>query len=261
MTNVSPLLRLVVISFAVSLSLICAASSGAQSGRRVRKSEAPAPTPEPTPTPDQPSKKEEGVVTFIVGVDRYHGFSAIPFSYYDTIARACAGRLDDQPSVRIVFGQKDMTRSDAVRKAQAEKEAYVVWLQLQVQSVSGDPSRVDNLNALFIEYAVFAPTTAKQVAWGHTYQQGTRKGPVVVGPSTSSRSNIDLSERRLKEAAREAAERILSALKLRSIPPHVACAPSPPGIARFDYFSRVQRVNRLAIFLVNYAPLYLQRWR
>lgn len=221
MKNVSPLLRLVIVGFALSLSLICTANANAQSGRRVHKTAAPAPTPEPSPT-DTPSKKEENVVTFIVGVDRYHGFSNIPFSYYDTIARACAGRLDDQPAVRVEFAQKDMTRADAVRKAEAEKEAYVVWLQIQVESLYGDPSRVDNLNKLYLEYAVFAPTTAKQVAWGHTYQTGSRKGPLVVGPSGTGSGNVDLSERRLRQAAREAAERILNALKMGSIPPHVA---------------------------------------
>lgn len=225
MTNVSSRFRLVVLGFALGLSLVCAANASAQSGRRVQKAvtaETPAPTPEPSPTPNQSSKKEDGVITFLVGVDRYHGFSNIPFSYYDSIARACAGRLDDQPSVRIAFAQKDMTRSDAVRAAKAEKEAYVVWLQLKVDTVSGDPSVVRDLSKLFIEYAVFAPTTAKQVAWGNTYQTGNRKGPIVVGPSGTGSSNVDLSERRLREAAREAAERILKSLKMGTIPPHVA---------------------------------------
>lgn len=222
MAKVSSRLRLVIVGFVLSLALVCAATSGAQSGRRVHKPAAPAPTPEASPTPDQAGKKEEAVVTFIVGVDRYHGFSNIPFSYYDSIARACAGRLDDQPAVSIHFAQKDMSRADAVRAAEGEKEAYVVWLQIQVESVYGDPSRVENLNKLFLEYAVFAPTTAKQVAWGHTYQSGNRKGPVVVGPSGTGGSNVDLSERRLRDAAREAAERILKALKMGTIPPHVA---------------------------------------
>ncbi len=222
MAKVSPCLRLVVVGFALSLALVCAATAGAQSGRRVQKGATAAPTPEPTPEPDQQSKKEDRVITFLVGVDRYHGFSTIPFSYYDSIARACAWRLDDQPAVRVEFAQKDMSRGDAVRAAKAEKEAYVVWLQLQVESVSGDVSRVDNLSKLFIEYTVFAPTTAKQVAWGHTYQSGNRKGPVVVGPSGTGGSNVDLSERRLRDAAREAAERILSALKMGSVPSHVA---------------------------------------
>ncbi len=222
MSNVSPLLRLVIIGFAVSLSLVCAAKSGAQSGRRVHKPAAPAATPEPTPATDNASNKEANVVTFIVGIDEYHGFSSIPFSYYDTIVHACAGRLDDQPSVRVHFAQKDMSRSDAIRKAKAEKEAYVVWLQLQVESLNDDPSRVQNLNTLYIEYAVFAPTTAKQMAWGHTYQQGNRKGPIVVGPSGSGGSNVDLSERRLREAARQAAEQILKAMKMGPLPPHVA---------------------------------------
>ena len=129
MKNVSPRLLLVVVGFALSISLV-SAPSGAQSGRRAQKGVTAAPTPEPTTTPtDKPGNKDEKVVTFIVGVDEYHGFSNIPFSYYDSIARACAGRLDDHPAVRVPFAQKDMSRADAVRLAQGEKEAYVVWLR------------------------------------------------------------------------------------------------------------------------------------
>jgi hypothetical protein len=211
----SKLQRLLAISLAVTVSLVCLSAASAQSGRRTNKSAAtPAPTPEPARTDDKPKEKERPPVTFIVGVDRYFGFSSITLSYYDSIARACGGRLDDTPGVVVQFAGTDMSRGEAAVRAKAEKEAFVVWLQIQVQNSSGDPSVVNNLNQLFIEYTVFAPTTAKSLAWGHTYQQGTRAGAVVVGPGTSGRSNVDLSERRLREAAREAAERILKSLKL-----------------------------------------------
>lgn len=224
MVKGSQLLRLLVISLAVAVSLVCVSAVNAQSGRRTNKSAAtPAPTPEPAATTDKPKEKERPPITFIIGVDRYFGFSSIPLSYYDSIARACGDRLDDTPGVVVQFAGKDMDRSAAAARAKGEKEAFVVWLQLQVQSASGDPSVVNNLNQLFIEYAVFAPTTAKSLAWGHTYQTGARAGAVVVGPGTSGRSNVDLSERRLRDAAREAAERILKSLKLG------AAIPRPPA--------------------------------
>ncbi len=221
MAKGSQLLRLLAISLAVTLSFVCASAVSAQSGRRTNKSAVtPAPTPEPAATTDKPQEKERPAITFVVGVDRYSGFSSIPLSYYDSIARACGGRLDDTTGVVVHFAGTDMSRGEAAVRAKAEKEAFVVWLQIQVQSSSGDPSVVNNLNQLFIEYTVFAPGTAKSLAWGHTYQQGTRAGGVVVGPGTSGRSNVDLSERRLREAAREAAERILKSLKLgTAIPP------------------------------------------
>ena len=221
MPNRSTLLRLVVVSLAVGVFLVCVSTAIAQSGRRGQKStSAPASTPEPTPT-KKPSEKEKITVTFIVGVDRYLGFSTIPLSYYDTVARGCAERLDDAPGAKIEVAHKEMNRGDAVLRAKAEKEAFTVWLQLKLENVSGDPATVNNLSQIFIEYAVFAPTTAKTVTWGHTYQQGYRKGGVVVGLPGSSSGNVSYSEYLLKQAAREAAERILNALKMGAPSPHL----------------------------------------
>ncbi|HYR76224.1 MAG TPA: hypothetical protein VEM96_10310 [Pyrinomonadaceae bacterium] len=220
--NRSPGLRLVAVSFVVGLFLVCVSTAIAQSGRRGQKStSAPVSIPEPTPV-NKPIEKEKATITFIVGVDRSLGFSTIPLSFYDTVARGCAERLDDAPGAKIEVAHKEMNRGDAVLRARAEKEAFTVWLQLKVESVSGDPTMVSNLSQIFIEYAVFAPTTAKTVTWGHTYQQGYRKGGVVVGPPGSSSGNVSHSEYLLKQAAREAAERILSALKMGAPSPHLA---------------------------------------
>ena len=222
MPNRSILLHLSVVSLAVGVSLVCVSTVIAQSGRRGQKStSAPAATPEPTPV-NKPREKEKTTMTFIVGVDRYLGFSSIPLSFYDTVARGCAERLDDAPGAKIEVAQKEMNRSDAVLRAKAEKEAFTVWLQLRVENVSGDPTMVNNLSQIFVEYAVFAPITAKMVTWGHTYQEGYRKGGVVVGPPGSSSGNVAYSEHLLKQAAREAAERILSSLKMGAPTPHVA---------------------------------------
>ena len=223
MQNRSPGLRFVAVSFVVSFFLVCVSTAIPQSGRRAQKPiPAPASTPEPTPTTNKQGEKEKATITFIVGVDRYLGFSTIPLSFYDTVARGCAERLDDAAGVKIEVASKEMNRGDAVLRAKAEKEAFTVWLQLKVENVSGDSATVNNLSQLFIEYAVFAPTTAKTVTWGHTYQQGYRKGGVVVGPPGSSRGNVSYSEYLLQQAAREAAERILSALKMGAPSPHLA---------------------------------------
>jgi hypothetical protein len=220
MHNGLPLTRLFAASFAVIFALSCASTTVAQSGRHPRKSTpAPAATPQPTPTASKPAEKEKAVLTFIIGVDRYRGFSTIPLSYYDTVTRGCAERLDDATAVKVDIVHGELSRSDAVTRAKAEKEAYVVWLQIKVENVRADPTIVDNVSQLYIEYAVFAPTTARNVAFGHTYQQGYRKGGVVVGPPSSGQGSVGYSEYLLKQAAREAAERILGALKIQTVPP------------------------------------------
>jgi hypothetical protein len=215
MLNYSSRLRLVAVSFALSCSLVCASTASAQSGRRVHKpAPTPASTPEVKPTATKPAEKEKATLKFIVGVDRYLGFSTIPLYYYDSVARGCAERLDDAPGVKVEVASREMSRSDAVLRAKAEKVAFVVWLQLKVENVSGDPSSVDNLNQIYIEYEVFEPTTAKRLTWGHAYQQGYRKGGVVVNRPGSGRGNPSYSEYLLKQAAKEAADRILNALKI-----------------------------------------------
>src|SRR5678815_502812 len=72
-------LRVLVVGFVVSVSLLCLATAFAQSGRRGQKSQPP-PVATPTPIPKAPEKKETPAVTFLLGVDRYQGFSNIPLS-------------------------------------------------------------------------------------------------------------------------------------------------------------------------------------
>lgn len=201
------------LSLFIALVAICASTVAAQSGRRSQKP-APVATPEAQPAAEKPAENEKPRLPFIVAVDRYLGFSTIPLNYYDTVTHGCADRLDDATGVRVEIVHGELSRSDAVSRAKAEKEGYVVWLQIKVENLRADPTIVDNLSQLYIEYSVFAATTAKRVAWGHAYQQGHRQGGVVISPPASGRGSVGYSEYLLKEAAREAAESILSQLKI-----------------------------------------------
>jgi hypothetical protein len=175
---------------------------------------APVATPEATPTVAKPAEKEKPRLPLLVGIDRYLGFSTIPLSYYETVTRGCAERLDDATAVKVEIVHGELSRSDAVRRAKAEKEGFVVWLQLRVESANADTNVVNDLSQLYIEYWVFAATTAKTVATGHAYQQGYRKGGVVVMPPASGRGSVGYNEYRLREAARQAAESILDKLRI-----------------------------------------------
>ena len=216
----SHLIRVVVAGFAVSFALGYDSIAVAQSGRHVRKS-APAPVstpaPEPALTPNKAKEKEKAALTFIVGTDRNGGFSNIPMYYYDTVARGCAERLENATGVKADVAQAEMNRSEAISRARAEKEMYVVWLQLSSQNINNQPGTVNNVNDIYLEYSVYEPTTAKRVAWGHTYQ-GARKKGAVVGPSPTGRGSTVYSEYLLKQAAREAAEKILDTMKIGSAP-------------------------------------------
>jgi hypothetical protein len=205
--------RALAAGFAVVFVLGCVSTDLAQSGRRVQKS-APAPvsTPEPTPTPKAPAEKPKPRLTFLVGLDSHAGFANIPFYAYDGVLQSLTDRLSDAPSVHVGGTQTGMSRGEAIQKAKAEKEAYVVWLELEVDTMNPNRNTRD-LDNIIIEYMVFAPTTAKIATSGRTYSQ-TQRNKGILNPRTSG----IYGDRNLNQAAREAAERILSHFRLYARP-------------------------------------------
>jgi hypothetical protein len=194
--------------FSLCTALVLSSVSAAvgQSGRRVRKSTPlPVSTPEPTPAPNKPAEKPRAALTFIIGMDRYGDFSRIPLYVSSSVLRTCADRLDDPGSVNVEIATRDIGRGDAIRRAKAEKEAYVVWLQLAPDTFSGRAGSNDNLYNVEIQYLVLAPTTAKQVTSGRTYPGAYRNRGVIVSPKTSG----VYGDYYLNQAAKAAAERIL----------------------------------------------------
>lgn len=219
MTSASHFLRVVA---AVAFVLTCASMSTAvaQSGRRVRTT-APVPvstpTPEPKPTPNASAQKLKADRTFVVGVERHSGFSNIPTYYYQTVLLSCANRLDDATAVRAEVVYREMTLGDAIARAKTEKVAHVVWLRLSNERMGNDPGRVESVTDIYLEFSVFAPGTGKRIVSGNAYQGARRRG-VLSGPSPSGRGNSVYSDYLLKEAAREAAERILDSMRMAGRP-------------------------------------------
>lgn len=218
MLNHSLLLRVVVASVAAVLVLSYASDGFGQSGRRVRKSEpitVSTPEPTPSPTPSASSEKPKPRFTFLVGLDRPAAFSNLPLYYSDGVLRSVVDRLEDSPVVRVSASQADMSRGDAVRKAKAETEDYVILLELQLDTMSSNTQNSGNPD-IVIEYSVLAPTTAKQVNYGRTYTQAQRNKGGILNPRSSS----IYGDRYLIQAAQEAADRILAYFRSNG--------PSPP---------------------------------
>jgi hypothetical protein len=215
MLNHSPLLRAFTAGFALVFVLSCASTDLAQSGRRVRKSTpASVSTPEPTPTstPNASSEKPKPRLTFLVGLDRSDGFANIPLYAYEGVLRSLADRLAKAPGIQVGATQSGMSHVDAIQKAKAEKESYVVWLQLQVDTMSSNTGNSGNLDNIVIEYTVFAPTTAKVATSGRAYPP--RNKTIILGPRTSGISG----DRYLNRAAQDAADRILAHFRLHMPP-------------------------------------------
>lgn len=187
----------------MTLVAMCALAIVAQSGRRVRKPEPPAPVPSPEATPaPTPAAKPAPTLTFIVAVEKFGEVSRVSLYTYSGVLHSCADRLNASSSVKADASSSDMTRADAVRQAKAEKEAYIVWLQLRANNY-GRPSVYDDPNHVYLQYTVLAPTTAKQVTSGNTFPEAYRNTRGRVPTSTTS------GDYYLNQAARGAAERIL----------------------------------------------------
>jgi hypothetical protein len=199
-----------VITAAFVLALI-SMTAAAQSGRRLPKS---TPTPEPSPQPipvAKPGEKPKPALKLIVGAEQRAYSSGLPSYFTGTVLKACAERLDSAPSVEVTVSHRDVNRGEAIKTAKAEKEAYVVWLQLGSDRTNYG-GQID-INDLYLQYVVFAPMTAKIAANGRTYPQGYGRGGVIVNPGRfPGGNNLPYLEQALKQAARAAAERILDAL-------------------------------------------------
>jgi hypothetical protein len=216
MPNSLPLSRLLAVVFAFGLLLAIASPGISQSGRRASKSKTtPIPTPEPAATPAISAEKPKPQVTFIVGMDRFGDFGGISLYTYSMVLRHCVERLEDSSSVKATVAANEMSRGDAVKRAKAENEANVVYLQLRPDTVSGDTRGTSSLSNIYLQYTVFAPTTAKIIASGRTYPQMYRNRGVIVRPNTSGGT----TDYELNQAAREAAERILKAVHI-PVPPY-----------------------------------------
>lgn len=217
----APALRRLTIVFAGLVIFFSGFTGYAQSGRRLPKASAPVPEVKPEVKPTEKREADEKArVNIILGIDGRQGSYNIPLYFYDSVLQSCADKLRDAPSVKLDISGRDMNRGDAIKLAKSQKVAYVALLQLRSEGMGGMSS--DSYGEISIEYVVFSPETAKVVTSGRTYPRAFGKGGVVVGPGTRGRTSPIYAEQLLKQAARDAAERILSALHLilpeRNIP-------------------------------------------
>ncbi|HJP95145.1 MAG TPA: hypothetical protein VJ875_24505 [Pyrinomonadaceae bacterium] len=192
------------------LIALCALSVQAQSGRRQTKpapaAPVPTPTPEATPIPKKPEKQLE--LSFFVGVNRNEASYSLPFTYYDAVMRGCAERLRSGSSVSVDTTDRDFGRGDAIKKAKSETRTYVVLLTLTFDSMAR------SYDDLILDFVLFEPVTSKVITTGRSYQQATRKGPIVVGPPSGGAVGGLYREQLLKQAGEDAADRILKRLHL-----------------------------------------------
>jgi hypothetical protein len=196
------------------LCVLLAEAAVAQSGRRAKApgTPLPVPTPEPTPEPTKPVEKKNPL-TFIVAMDRYGSFSTVHLNTYTGIVQSCAKRLNEPITSRAEVAEREMSRGDAIKRAKAEKEAYVVWMRIRPDDVGDNAGNSGNFNDIYIEYTVFEPVTGKQRTTGNAYPRAYQKSTVILEPSGVN------GDRYYNAAAREIADKILSHFHVGEIRP------------------------------------------
>jgi hypothetical protein len=201
----------------VSVFLL-AATAHAQSGRRAPARTTTVPTISGPKTvekkPDAPPADTR--TSLVIAVEEQNTFSRIPYYLSGTIRDTCGDALRKSPLLKVDIASREMNHADAVKRAKAEKETYVVWLQLGSDSFdSGRSSSTEAPQDLYIRYTILSPVTAKVKSSGRTYQRINRTGQGgVLGRIPGSQGSSVYSEYALKQAAKEAAERILDALEV-----------------------------------------------
>lgn len=189
-----------------ALALLSVLTVGAQSGRKTRKPEPP-PIASPTPgnTSQQVTKPTKPALTLIVGLERTIVHGAVALASTTAALNAMVDRFEDHPNVKVARVDGHMSRNDAVRRAKAEEEAYVVFMELDMDGMAGAAG-----GQLRLSFWVYSPVTANVKKSGQTYPQMYRTSSVILNPRTSG----IYGDYQVQEAARDAAERILRAFNI-----------------------------------------------
>jgi hypothetical protein len=150
-------------------SFLCATAE-AQSGRRVRAGEKPGATPAPAPVIDLPKPESP---------------AAAPKRTLPNVALIVAGRVDKSSdrsetifnTFVVRLGQSLKTTSlglvkhdEAEKRARAETENYVVWLELERDTYQQGKVIFNSLDYV-VRYSILAPGTAQVKAHGKLYYQ------------------------------------------------------------------------------------------
>src|ERR1051326_9043146 len=198
--------------FSILLLLASATALVAQSGRKSTGSSTSSTVTTAAPTVDGRKIAEKKTETapklqLLVGVDRPDVFSTVPYYLYDTVLENVVRRLGEAEIVFANSGGK-MNRADVVKAAKQEKTRWVV--QLEIRSIYADAGRQvkNNADELYVTYLAFEPETGKIKHSGQTRQHIYQNGRG--GISVPSKNGPVYSEYSIKQAADDAADRILA---------------------------------------------------
>ena len=200
----------------ISMALLTLGEAHAQSGRRSTGGTATTTTTTTSPTGAKTAEKKpaaEPRLQLLVGINRADAFTTTPFYVYDTVLDDCIRRLGEAEIVFANSGGNNMNRSEAVKAAKQETTRWVVSLEVRSFYAESGRQIKSEQDELYIDYTVIEPVTGKIKRSGrtqrHIYQNG--RG----GISMPSKNGPVYSEYSIKQAAVEAADKILAGFDIK----------------------------------------------
>jgi hypothetical protein len=187
--------------------LFLSSQAAAQSGRRSTTPSATAPSVSGT----KPTDKKTAVahqLMLLVGIEE-HNAPWTPSYLADTVLDDCIRRLGDAVDVIPKSLGRGITRAQVIERAKTEKEIYIVWLQLGSDLEDSGKQSKKGPDELYIRYTIFEPGSGKVKQSGRTHKDIYRAGRGGVSAPKSSKDNPIYSDFAVRQAAREAAERVL----------------------------------------------------
>jgi hypothetical protein len=204
---------------------LCASVAWAQSGRKAQKTST-TPTAEAKPQGESESggakpgttKTPDALVSFVVMQydDATYGLDPLA---RDGVADNFIRRLGQSHVVSVTNAGKGR-RQDARTRAKEESTAYVVLFQMEEESGNGSMGGVDS-RALILRTYVYTPKTGDlkytDTIYQRPYRQTARIGGVPI-PVPTRRIERYPSQLELEQAARDAADRLLSRFQIAPPP-------------------------------------------
>ncbi len=199
----------VALSFSLLVILASAGMSAAQSGRRLpSKPKQPSPvipSESETPPPAPPEKRPEIPQTPVLVV-KYSSVSSGGYYYGQYVLDGCIGRMKESGSLKVRTG-KEMNSKEASDYAKASADNFVVWLDLDLDSLGVDASQSGR--DITVRYAVYTPGTGKVKTQGRVYlrpYQARIGGVGLPVPVPNGRAQGELV---FKQAGEDIAERVM----------------------------------------------------
>jgi len=218
MPEVIYMLRKAQLLLLISIALASLSVVRAQSGRRSTGGSTSSTTTSTAPSTAGTKTAEkkpaaEPSLKLLVGINRAEAFTTTPFYVYDTVLDDCIRRLGEAEIVFAASGGNNMNRAEAVKAAKQETTRWVVALEVKSFYAESGQRIKPEQDELYVDFTVIEPETGKIKRSGrtqhHIYQNG--RG----GISLPSKNGPVYSEYSIKQAAIEAADRILAGFDIK----------------------------------------------